>query len=100
MLLRVPIENVISGVIRHVEWAIEVSKGKKSPVKSAHPEFKYEAAQKEAAVCLFIYGYLVYTYDWYKKEEKQEQKLNSLRAMWNNLVNLFKYHSSVTKLGF
>ncbi len=89
VLLRVPIENVISGIIRHLEQAGE-AKAKK-PSKGSPAGLRYEVAEKEAAICLLLYGFLVYTYDWYKKDEKQEQKLNSLRSMWNSLVNLFKY---------
>jgi len=90
VLLRIPIESVVSGVIYNLETTVD-NKPKKAPVKGAPTELRYDLAVKESAICMFLYSYLVYTYDWYKKEQKQEDKLKSLRSMWNNLVNLFKY---------
>ena len=91
VMLRVPIENVISGIIHNLEAAME-DKGKKSPAKAATNELKYDTAQTEAAVCLFLYGYAVFNYEWYnKRDEKSEDKNKSLRQIWMNLVALFKY---------
>eukprot|EP01022_Parablepharisma_sp_SALTPOND_P013010 TRINITY_DN1703_c0_g1_i1.p1 TRINITY_DN1703_c0_g1~~TRINITY_DN1703_c0_g1_i1.p1 ORF type:complete len:1281 (-),score=121.11 TRINITY_DN1703_c0_g1_i1:5341-9183(-) len=90
VLLRVPIENIVSGVIHNLETTGDI-KGKKPPAKGSPIELRYDVAYKEASVCLFLYSYLVYTYDWYQKEQKPEEKLKSLRSMWTNLVNLFKY---------
>ena len=88
MSLQVPLENLISGVIANLESFLN-PKGSKSVAKGTI-EVKSSLARIEASACLFLYSYLVYTYDWYNKDKKAEEKNKSLRAMWGNLVTLYK----------
>ena len=90
VLLKVPTENIISGIIHNLETTVDPNKAKKPPAKGAPNELRYEVATRESAICLFLYACLVYTYDWYKKDQKQDDKLKALKSMWSNIVNLFK----------
>lgn len=86
--LQVPLEDVISGIITNLESAPDL-KLKKSPAKGSI-EVSFPLAWREASTCLFLYSYLVYTYDWYNKDKKAEDKIKSLKSIWTNLVKLFK----------
>ena len=86
--LQVPLENLIGGILTYLETPSDV-KLKKQSSKNAI-DVRYSIAWKEASICLFLYSYLVYTYDWYNNEKKAEDKIKSLKSIWNNLVNLFK----------
>lgn len=88
MSLQVPPENLIGGVIANLELVLN-TKGSKSVAKGTI-EVRSLSARIEASACLFLYSYLVYTYDWYNKDKKLEEKNKSLRAMWENLVTLYK----------
>lgn len=86
--LQVPLENVIGGVIANLELVPDM-KGAKPAVKGT-VEVRSSVSRLEASTCLFLYSYLVYTYDWYNKDKRAEDKSKSLKAMWGNLVQLYK----------
>ena len=86
-------EDIISGIITNLESSPEI-KSKKSSTKGPI-EVEYSIAWRESSICFFLYSYLVYTYDWYVKDKKPEEKFKSLKLMWNNLVQLFKYCKTV-----
>ena len=87
-LLRVPLESIINGIIFFLESAPDAKP--KKPVSKGPPEIRYLPAKKEASVCLFLYSFLVYTYDFYKKDQKAEDIIKSLKLIWPGLGSLFK----------
>ena len=99
VLLDVPVEFVISGIVHYLETNLD-PKGKKSPPKAGFAELRPEMVYKEASICLLLYAYAVECVNWNKRDKdpanekegklKQEEKQKALRTLWNNLVNLFK----------
>ena len=88
VLFRVSVENVLAGAIYFLEHFNE-SHSTKLARKSSSAEIKQEVVDTEASICLFIYSFLVYTYDWYKKDSKEAQ-IKALRSTWSNLVGFSK----------
>jgi hypothetical protein len=89
VLFRVSIDAVLAGVIFFLESSNE-ARAHKAARKGSGCELKQEVVDTEASICLFVYGFLVYTYDWYKKDAKEVQ-VKALRTIWPNLMTLSKY---------
>lgn len=56
------------------------------------PETEYfKNSKKETTICLFLYGYLVYNYDFCTKNNKPEEKIAFIRKTWEKAFDFFKY---------
>ena len=89
ILLKVPADSVLTGIIACLEESV-CTKLKKSPSKEKQTDLKFSIAEYEASICIFLYAYLVFTYDFYKSNDKSEENIKPLRTLWLDLVNLFK----------
>lgn len=89
IMLKVPCDSILTGIIACLEDS-SYTKFKRSPSKDKQIELKHNIAEYEASICLFLYSYLVFTYDFYKSNDKIEENIKPLRTLWLDLVNLFK----------
>ena len=79
-------DSIITGlfaVLEQGEQALDLGKISSASSKGT---FSMVEAQREANICFFLYSFMTYTYDWYKREAKPEAVVAAFRKVWDALL--------------
>ena len=98
--MRIPIEDLIKEITKFIEEKLSLTGKKKSGSdKVKEINVKMEISQINASLCLFLYAFIVQTFDYYEKNEAvMSYKAINIVTIWKNICKLVRYFYAVRSL--